>query len=72
MPFVATWIELETLILSEIRKRKTNTYDGTYIWNLICGTNETFHREETHGLGEQTCGCQGGGRGTGMDWELDG
>ena len=21
-------------------------------------------------LGEQTCGCQGGGGGSGMDWEL--
>ena len=25
MPFVATWMELETLILTEDRKRKTNT-----------------------------------------------
>ena len=25
MPFAATWMELETLILSEVRKRKTNT-----------------------------------------------
>ena len=25
--------------------------------------------EKTHGLGEQTCGCQEGGRGNGMDWE---
>ena len=25
MPFAATWVELETLILSEVRKRKTNT-----------------------------------------------
>ena len=24
MPFVATWMELETLILSEVRRRKTN------------------------------------------------
>ena len=31
MPFAATWMELETLILSEVRKRKTNTYN----WNLI-------------------------------------
>ena len=34
--------------------------DITYIWNLIYGTNEPSHREEMHGLGEQTCGCQGG------------
>ena len=25
IPFVATWMALETLILSEVRKRKTNT-----------------------------------------------
>ena len=31
------------------------------IWNLIFGTNETFHRKENHGQGEQT-----GGSGT--DW----
>jgi len=24
MPFAATWMELDTLILSEVRKRKTN------------------------------------------------
>ena len=35
--------------------------------NLLYSTNETFHRKEIHGLGEQTCGCQGGG--SGMDWE---
>ena len=38
MPFVATWIELETLILSEVRKRKTNTiryhlYLESNIWH---------------------------------------
>ena len=25
MPFAAAWVELETLTLSEVRKRKTNT-----------------------------------------------
>ena len=25
MPFAVTWMELETLILSEVRKRKTNS-----------------------------------------------
>ena len=45
-------------------------YDITYIWNLIYGTNEPFHRKEIHGLGEQTCGCQGGGGENGMDWEF--
>ena len=45
-------------------------HDFTYIWNLIYGTKEPFYRKENHGLGEETCGCQGGGVGSGMDWEL--
>ena len=47
------------------RERET-PYDITYNWNLIYNTNEHFHRKENHGLGEWTCGCQGG---RGMDWE---
>ena len=72
MPFAATWMELETLILSEVSQKKEDKYHTniTYIWNLIYGTNEPFHRKENHGLGEQTCGCQEGGGGSGMDWEL--
>ena len=27
-------------------------------------------KKQTHGHGEQTWGCQGGGRGVGMDWEF--
>ena len=36
MPFAATWMELETLILSEGRQKEKDKYcDITYIWNLI-------------------------------------
>ena len=35
------------------RERQTQN-DITYMWNLIYGTNEPFHRKETHGLGEET------------------
>ena len=71
MPFVASWMELETLILSEVsQKEKQIPYDIIYIWNLIYGTNEPFHRKGNHGLGEQTCGCQRGRGGSGIDWEL--
>ena len=53
VPFAATWMELETLILSEVNQREKNKYNKTlHIWNLIYGTNEPFHRKETHGLGE--------------------
>ena len=38
MPFTATWMELEPLILSEVRKRKTNSiwyhfYLESTIWH---------------------------------------
>ena len=58
MPFAATWMELETLILSEVKSERERQipYDITYIWNLIYGTNKLFHRKENHGLGEKTCG----------------
>ena len=65
MPFAATWMELETNILSKSERQIPP--DITYIWNLIYSTNEPSHRKETHGLGVQTCGCRGGG--SGMDWE---
>ena len=55
-------------ILSEVNQNKKDKYNMiSHIWNLIYSTNETFHRKETHGLGEQTCGCQGGQEGSGMD-----
>ena len=63
MPFTATWMELETVILSEVsQKEKGKPYYITYIWNLINGTNEPFHRKENHGLGEQTVVAKGLGR----------
>ena len=49
---------------------KRQIYDITCIWNLIYGTNEPFHRKETHGLGEQTYGCQEGGEGAGWTGSL--
>ena len=59
MPFATTWMELETLILSELSQKEKEIQYITYIWNLIYGTNETFHRKENYGHGEQTCGYQG-------------
>ena len=67
MPFAATRMELETLILSEVSQKE---YNITYIRNLIYSTNEPFHRKETHGLGESTCGYQGGRGVSGVNWEL--
>ena len=71
MPFAATWMELEThpeRSKSEIERQIP--YDITYIWNLIYGTNEPFHRKETHGLREQIRGCQRGVGRSRMHWEF--
>ena len=34
MPFVATWMDLEIIILSEVNQRKKQIYDITYMWYL--------------------------------------
>ena len=34
LPFAATWMVLEGIILSEISQRKQILYDITYMWNL--------------------------------------
>ena len=31
--------------------------------------NLSTGKKQSHGLGEQICGCQGGGGGNGMNWE---
>ena len=69
MPLAVTWMELETLIRSGVSQRKKDKYHTMSLTSVIQGTNELFHRKEMHGLGEETCGCQGGGGGSGMDWE---
>ena len=70
MPLAATWMELDTLILSEASQEEKDKYYITYIWNPIHGTNETFHRKKNHGHGKETCVCQGEGGESGMDWEF--
>ena len=67
MPFVATWMELETLILSKVSQKEKDKYYIAYTWNLMNSTNEPFHRKENHGLGEWICGCQGGRGGSGRE-----
>ena len=53
MPFIPTWMQLETLILSEGSQKEKDKYHMiSHIWNIIYGTKEPFHRKENHGLGE--------------------
>ena len=64
-PSAATWIQLEILILSEVRKKNTDT-----IWYHLYveskkGHKSTYLRNKKTQR-EQTCGCQRGG-GVGED-----
>ena len=45
MPFAATWMDLEIIILSEISQKQI--YDITYMWNLKYDTNELIYKTET-------------------------
>ena len=38
LPFAATWMDVEGIILKEIRERQI-LYDVTYMWNLKNTTN---------------------------------
>ena len=71
MPFAATWMELETLILSEVSQKEKDKYHVISFISGIYGTDEPFHRKENHRHEEQTCGCQEGGGGSRMDWEFE-
>ena len=44
MPFAATQMDLEIIMLSEVRQKKINI---TYMWNLKNDTNELIYKTET-------------------------
>ena len=67
MPFAATWIDLEVIILSEVKSEREMQipYDITYMWNPKYDTNQ-LKQKQIHRHREQTCVCQGaGGEGRG-------
>ena len=43
-PFAATWMDLENIILSEVRQI---SYAITYMWNVKNNTNESIYKTET-------------------------
>ena len=40
-------MDLEIIIISEVRQRKTNTYNITYMWNLKNNTDKLTYKTET-------------------------
>ena len=63
MSFVATWMDLETIILSEVIQRQI-LYGITYMQKLKYDTNELLNRNRLRHR-EQICVCnrEGGGEG---------
>ena len=52
MPFVATWMDLDIIILSAMTERERQIpYDITYIWNLKYDKNQHTHKTK---IGSQT------------------
>ena len=48
MPFAATWMDLEIIILSEVSQKKKDKYHMiSLMWNLKYDTNELIYETET-------------------------
>ena len=48
MPFAATWMELEIIILSEVSQiEKEKDHDIIYMWNLKYDINEPIYETES-------------------------
>ena len=47
MPSIATWMNLEIVILSEVSQIQKDKYHINYMWNLkIKGTNELIYQQK--------------------------
>ena len=46
MPFAATWMDLEIIILSKSERERQIPYAVTYMWNLKYDTTELIYERE--------------------------
>ena len=69
MPFAATWMQLEIIILSKIAQKEKDKYHMiSHIWNLKYGTNEPM--QNRNGLTDiQNRLVIAKGRGAGREWD---
>ena len=47
MPFAATWMQLESIILSEINQKEKEKYHIVYMWDLKYDTGARVLETET-------------------------
>ena len=59
MPFVATWMSLEIVILSEVSQTEKVKYHITYMWDLKNDTNKLIYKTETDSRRKQIYDYQG-------------
>ena len=62
MPFAATWMDLEIIILSQVNQKEKDKYHISLLYmESKTQMNLSTKQKYTHRHKEQTCGCQGGG-----------
>ena len=54
MPFAATWMKLEIVILSKLDRKRQILYDIIYMWYLKNNTNESIYKTETDSQTQKT------------------
>ena len=54
MPFVATWMNLEVIMPSNPDRDRQISCDITYMWSLICDTNEIIYKTEEDSQTQRT------------------
>ena len=47
LPFAATWMDLEFIILSEVSQTEKDKYYNTYMWNLKNNIDESIYKTKT-------------------------
>ena len=48
LPFAATWMDLEIIILSKSDRERQIPYDISYMWNLKYDSNELNSKKQTN------------------------
>ena len=71
MPFVATWMDLEIIILSEVSQKEKDKY----MISLLCGIENMMqmnlgNRNRISVVGNRLVVAKGEGSGRGLDWEF--
>ena len=74
MPFAATWMDLEFIILCKVSQTEKDKYHIIYMWNLKYDKSTyLWNRNRLTDIENRLVGCQGGsGVGEGKDWEFGG